>query len=410
MQNLVLKIGGSVIPDKEAINKLAKKIAPLSADYEKIAVVISALKGETDRLWQKAATVHPNNKWGQLQYVAEQGEFTSAKLMQEALKAAGASVDGVSPQETGLKASGKDPESCTLSKTNKGKFKERVAENEHDFIVIPGYVAVHEERENKEQPMLAALGRNSTDLIAVEVAKQLGTPLYFVKSAPSVYTVDPELVENPKPIRHMTHEQALRYLEYGGHPFIMRRAVEHARDKRVELIFGSLNGEGETKITVNSDDENAGQFAALPVVKEANLIRFTTSYNNKHKANMFQAITDEGIHFLDKNEVIDPFVLRSIHELYVDDRQKDALIDVVKRFASDGRVEPVEIALITLIDTSLDVESHHTNMVTEAFAETDILNSPRTSGVIMHIPVKREDMYETVNLLAQKFALTQDAG
>lgn len=401
----VLKIGGSSLKSIDDYTNLARKIYSSHRRGEgPTVVVISAAYGQTSQLWEEAEELY-TDRWLQVEYVALEGEFISAHVMQRELLKLGAKAKFISPLDIDLRATGNDPENCTLLGADPVKFNREVTHSPNDVVVIPGYVGVHDKKRS-----LAALGRNSTDLIAVEVARCSKAPLYFVKSAPTVYAVSPELVEDPEEIPDMTYEQALRFLEYlpQSNQFIMRRAVELAWKKKVELVFGSLNDEKETKITASPNGRNGSEFKAMPVKKNVAIVNFRVFTDNKTRAQLFRKLHEKNIQFFDTNETEDGPAIT--FNLSIEDERKYSLVDAVKEFAILEDVEVRDASLITLIDTSLDPESHHSSMVTEAFEDTDINVLLRgTSGVIMHIYVAPEDTRRAVKILAEKFALTKNA-
>ena len=411
----VFKIGGSSLKNQDDYENIARKLCEQVPSYgNPIVVVISAGYGETERLWEEAEESFTGKVW-QIEYVALEGEFASAHKLQREIEKLGKEAKFVSPWDIDLRVKGDNGglENCELIGADQELFDKHVTnEADADLVIIPGYVGIHDEvKGTGNKPALAALGRNSTDLIGVEVAKCIQAPLYFVKSAPSVYAVSPNLIDDPEEITDMTYEQALRFLEYlpQEDQFVMRKAVEHAWEKRVELIFGSLDGGSETKISASPNGKGGSNFAALPVKENAAVISFTTSSGNRHRAKLLRRLQDQGVNFSDINQIED-FEIRRVHyELYTDDNTKNALSKTVESFASDKNVETKDVALITLIDTSLDPESHHSSMVADAFSDTDIEYTVRTSGVIMHIPVRRKDIREAVKLLAKKFGLTKNA-
>ncbi|MEX0877555.1 MAG: hypothetical protein WDZ40_01670 [Candidatus Spechtbacterales bacterium] len=405
---LVLKIGGSSLKNDKDYTHIAKKIAEQVRIAEKpIVVVISAKEGETNRLWEEAGEIY-SSKWWQLEYVALSGEFHSAHTMQEELLSMGLKAKFVSPWDIDLRVTGKDPENCTLIGANEELFKHEVTESSVDVVIIPGYVGIHTTAgAGKSTPALAALGRNSTDLIAVEIARCYNAPLYFVKSAPTIYAVSPKLVGSPKKIPHMTYEQALRFLEYlpQNDQFIMRKAVELAWKNKVELTFGSLKGLDETKISASLHEKSGSGFRAMPVKESVSMVSFEMPADNKTRANLFREFHSRGIRFNDKIEVRSGG--RQHFTLFVDESMEKSVISIAEHFSvnSEG-VEAHAVALITLLDTMLDPESHHSSIESEALEKEDVeIYGTVTSGIIMHIYVARKDVRKAVKILANKFVL-----
>ena len=405
---LVLKIGGSSLKNDKDYAHIAKKIAEQTQIAEKpIVVVISAKEGETNRLWEEAGENH-SSRWWQLEHVALSGEFHSAHVMQEELLNIGLKAKFVSPWDIDLRVTGRDPENCELVGANEELFNHEITESSVDVVVIPGYVGIHTTAgAAKGVPALAALGRNSTDLIAVEVARCYNAPLYFVKSVPTIYAVSPNLVGHPKKMPHMTYEQALRFLEYlpQNDQFIMRKAVELAWKNKIELTFGSLKGLDETKISASPNGKSGSGFRAMPVKEHISMVSFETLADNKTRAKLFREFHTRGIRFNDKIEVRSGG--KQHFTLFVDESVEKSVVSIAEHFSvnSEG-VEAHAVALITLLDTMLDPESHHSSIESEALEEEKVeIFGTVTSGIIMHIYVGRKDVQKAVKILANKFDL-----
>ncbi|MDP4010543.1 MAG: hypothetical protein Q8P37_01665 [Candidatus Spechtbacteria bacterium] len=400
-EKLTYKFGGSCLSNDADYEDAARFLLEDSKDAVKpVFVVVSAQKGETDRLLKEADNLFID-PWERVDHVARNGEFVSAEKMAGALNWAGGLLPGAEvlyTQELGIMAEGEDPFNGNLVGI-KDDLSERIYSAR--FIIVPGYVGVHKTKGWNGTNALIALGRGASDLIAVEVARATRSKLKLVKSAQSIYSVSPDFVDNPKPITHMTPDQALRVLEYirSDEQFIMANAVKHAQRKNVALEFCSMsNPEEFSRIDSIFRPEEPELFRALPVKENVALIRM--ELDTKYVSWLYESLHEHKIPFNDGGSEESNGKSR----IYIFAEAESAKPIIQKAGYLSRNVEFKTGSLITLIDTSLDPEGNHFMRVYNALNGISVLHS-LSSGVIMHIFVSLEDTKKTVKALAKEFEL-----
>ena len=232
-EQLVVKIGGSCFGQGEDYLASAKALEQLQRDSgARLLVVVSAAKGQTNKLIAEAKEDFPSDPWAQASAVAK-GEDMSAEQLLLACRATGVAAQLISAADIDLLGwGGEDPFNGHLLGANGDKLK-RVTQKAL-IIIIPGYYALDQKRRRR-----VLLGRGATDLIAVALAGALGTDCLFCKDGGAVYAFDPRWAEpgqRPKQISHLSYDQAYDFSS-SGHGFLMPQSLLLAKQQGVALYF-----------------------------------------------------------------------------------------------------------------------------------------------------------------------------
>ena len=83
---IVQKYGGTSVANCERINAVAERVARNREQGHELVVVVSAMRGETDRLLTLAREVHPNPPPRELDVLIATGEQETASLLSMALQ------------------------------------------------------------------------------------------------------------------------------------------------------------------------------------------------------------------------------------------------------------------------------------------------------------------------------------
>lgn len=224
----VLKFGGSVLTGLSAYAEAAAETYRHIRSGEKTIVIVSALHGETDGLYDEAERVGAGCSAEARARLVRLGEFRSAALMGLALERIGVRAAVVDPHEIGLYAEG-DPLDADLCGLDVNRLAEKV---EHaDAVVVPGFTAGHAEAG------AAVLGRGGTDLTAVMFAARSGAQrARLIKDVDGVYTDDP--VKNPRAGRYDRLDYAAALKASNG--LIQDKAIHAAEAEDVQLEVAAM--------------------------------------------------------------------------------------------------------------------------------------------------------------------------
>jgi aspartate kinase len=222
---LVLKFGGTSMADPERISHSARIAAAEAKDGKSVAVVVSAMAGETDRLLGCAEALGGGLGEVETDTVLAAGEQASAALMALALKREGLKAEAVMAWSLPIHVEG-PPGSARITAIAGEGLEAMVAA---DVIpVVAGYQGLSPEGR------LATLGRGGTDLTAVAVAAALRAECDIYTDVDGVFTTDPRIEPEARRVERISHDAMLELAAMGA-KVLQTRSVEYAKAKGVTV-------------------------------------------------------------------------------------------------------------------------------------------------------------------------------
>jgi len=236
-ERLVLKFGGTSMAGPERIARSAAIVAGEAQAGRRVAVVVSAMAGETDRLLGLAEALGGGLGEIETDTVLAAGEQASAALMALALKARGLDAQAVMGWALPIHVEG-PPGSARICAINAEPLEEMLARN--IIPVVAGYQGVDADGR------LATLGRGGTDLTAVAVAAAIKAECDIYTDVDGVYTTDPRIAPEAVRVERISHDAMLELAAMGA-KVLQTRSVEYAKAKRVRLrVRSSFEEPGES--------------------------------------------------------------------------------------------------------------------------------------------------------------------
>lgn len=232
----VLKFGGSVLTGLPAYDEAAAETYRHIRSGEKTIVIVSALQGETDALYDETEAVGAGCSAAAKARLVRLGEFRSAALMGLALERIGVRAAVVDPHEIGLCAEG-DPLDADLCGLDVARLAEKI--DKVDAVVVPGFTASH------AKAGAAVLGRGGTDLTAVMFAARCGARrVRLIKDVDGVYTDDP--AKNPGAGRYdrLDYAEALK----ASNGLIQDKAIRAAEAEGVQLEIAAIGAAEASRV------------------------------------------------------------------------------------------------------------------------------------------------------------------
>jgi aspartate kinase len=232
MALIVQKFGGTSVGSAERIRNVALRVAKWRAAGHQIAVVPSAMAGETNRLIGLAREIQVDPDLRELDVVASTGEQVTIGLLALAL------------MEQGVKArsyTGAQVRVLTDSAFTKARItsidQERLRADLAAGVVpvVAGFQGVD------ASGNITTLGRGGSDTSAVALAAALGADdCQIFTDVDGVYTTDPRIVPEARRLKTITFEEMLEMASLGS-KVLQIRSVEFAGKSRVRLrVLSSL--------------------------------------------------------------------------------------------------------------------------------------------------------------------------
>jgi aspartate kinase len=243
---LVIKFGGSSLATAARIRRAARRVRAQVRRGRRVAVVVSANGGATDRIVRLLARVSAGGRPAprEADRALATGEDLSAALLASALCALGVSARSLRGGEAGVWAEGGF---CGGRIADVDPAPLRGLLRAGTVPVVSGFQGAREDGET------VTLGRGASDLSAVAIAAALGAECHIVTDVRGVFDRDPRTDAGARFFARIDHRQLLRLAE-GGARVVQREAAAEALRAGVALriyhFAAGVDGEGGTVVSV----------------------------------------------------------------------------------------------------------------------------------------------------------------
>ncbi len=232
MALIVQKFGGTSVATTERIKNVAKRVAKWHRGGHEVVVVVSAMAGETNRLFTLISDVTSNTRDSEIDVIASTGEQVTIGLLSLALK----ELDINSRSLTGWQIPVKTDRQSTKARILEIASKNILKETARGTVpIIAGFQGVDGDNRIK------TLGRGGSDTSAVAIAAAVNAnECQIFTDVDGVYTTDPRVVPNARLLKTITFEEMLEMASLGS-KVLQLRSVEFAGKYRVKLrVLSSL--------------------------------------------------------------------------------------------------------------------------------------------------------------------------
>ncbi len=267
---IVQKYGGTSVGSVERIKAVADRIAKqFAAGHTKLAIVVSAQSGETNRLVDLMRQVNPNASGAAYDMAVAAGEQVSVALTTAALESAGLKAVPFLAYQLGIK---------TDELHSKARIKSIATAGIHEawkngaVAVIAGFQGVADDM------TITTLGRGGSDTSAVALAVALEAVFCEINTdVDGVFTADPRIVPGAKLIERMDYETALEMASLGSkvlHPRCVELGAKWKMPITVRNTF-TPNEHQRTWIMSQTETTPIEALAVQGVTLDRNIARIT---------------------------------------------------------------------------------------------------------------------------------------
>jgi len=221
-----MKFGGTSMAGTERIRRVARIVQRQQAAGHEVAVVVSAMAGETDRLVNFCREASALYDPAEYDVVVASGEQVTAGLLALHLQALGCKARSwlgwqlpIHTDDAAAKAriEGLDSEALLAS----------MAQGE--IAVIPGFQGL------SDANRITTLGRGGSDTSAVAVAAGIKADRCDIYTdVDGVYTTDPRIVAKARKLKNVTYEEMLELASVGS-KVLQTRSVSLAMKEKVRV-------------------------------------------------------------------------------------------------------------------------------------------------------------------------------
>ena len=250
-----MKFGGTSMAGTERIRRVAQIVRRQQMAGHEVAVVVSAMAGETDRLVNFCREAHALYDPAEYDVVVAAGEQITSGLLAMTLQALGCKARSWLGWQMPVR-------------TDDAHAKARVGEIDSaallasmaagEIAVIPGFQGLSPEGR------VTTLGRGGSDTSAVAVAAALKADRCDIYTdVDGVYTTDPRIVSKARKLNHVTYEEMLELASVGS-KVLQTRSVGLAMKEgvRVQVLSSFIDDDAPAADTlpgtmIVSDEELA---------------------------------------------------------------------------------------------------------------------------------------------------------
>jgi len=227
---IVQKFGGTSVGSLERICKTADLVAAELTQGNQVAVVVSAMSGETNRLTSMAHEICAQPVARELDALVATGEQVSAALLAIELQGRGIAAYSYSGGQAGFVTDSKH-ERARIKDVEGGHLLTHLQAGE--VPVVTGFQGVD------EQGNVTTLGRGGSDTSAVALAIAVEADVCDIYTdVDGIYTTDPRIVPKARKIERIAYEEMLEFASLGA-KVLQTRSVELAMRYNMPLHLRS---------------------------------------------------------------------------------------------------------------------------------------------------------------------------
>ncbi|HKF30266.1 MAG TPA: aspartate kinase [Candidatus Binataceae bacterium] len=236
MALIVQKYGGTSVGSTDRIRAVAERVARARRLGNRMVVVVSAMAGETNRLFKLASELCEVPSPRETDVLVATGEQFSAALL--AIRLQALRIPAISFLADQLRI-------ATDSNHGRARIKSidpsRVVKelNAERIVVVAGYQGVDALGD------ITTLGRGASDLTAVALSAALKADACEIYTdVDGVYTADPSICPRAKKLKRISYDEMLEMAGLGA-KVLQLRSVELARRYQVPLLVRSSFNDSE---------------------------------------------------------------------------------------------------------------------------------------------------------------------
>jgi len=244
MALIVQKFGGTSVGDVPRIRNVARRVVETRRAGHDVAVVVSAMAGETDRLIGLAHQVADVPDERELDVIVATGEQVSIGLLALAIQALGHPARSFTGGQVGIVTDGAHTRARILG-VEADRVRRALAEGA--VAIVAGFQGVNAEEE------VTTLGRGGSDLTAVALAAALKADVCEIYTdVDGVYTADPTIVPGARKLSRITYDEMLELASLGA-KVLQTRSVEYGKNYQVPIHVRSSFNASEGTLVVSEE-------------------------------------------------------------------------------------------------------------------------------------------------------------
>jgi aspartate kinase len=262
---IVQKYGGTSVGSIDRIKTVAERVAGVRAGGDNVAVVVSAMAGETNRLFKLASQLSDSPHPRETDVLVATGEQVSAALLAIRLQALGYPTVSFLAHQLRLTTDSHHG-NARIRSVEAARLSAALADGA--IAVVAGYQGVDAHGD------ITTLGRGASDLTAVALAAALKADACEIYTdVEGVFTADPNICPRARKLGRVSYEEMMEMAGLGA-KVLQLRSVELARRYSVPLVVrSSFSGAEGTR--VGQEDKSMEDVMVSGVTLDQNQSKIT---------------------------------------------------------------------------------------------------------------------------------------
>jgi aspartate kinase len=242
---IVQKYGGTSVATTERIRAVAERALETQRAGHRVAVVVSAMAGETKRLLGLAAEIQEDTSDREVDVIVATGEQVTVGLLALAIRGLGGESQSLLGHQVKLLTDN------AFSRARIRSIDADVLEkcfSEGKIPVIAGFQGMDDDGN------ITTLGRGGSDTTAVAIAAAVNADVCEIYTdVDGVYTTDPNVVTSARKIERISYEEMLELASLGA-KVLQIRSVEFAMKYDIPLHVRSSFDRSEGTWVVSEEE------------------------------------------------------------------------------------------------------------------------------------------------------------
>ena len=403
MNNLIVqKFGGTSIANTDRFQAVADLVVDSINSGTNVAVVVSAMAGETQRLINLAKELQESPDPREYDALVSSGEQVSAALLAIALKERNFLSKSYTAHQLGLVTDN------SHGRARINSIDTSALEKDIELGVVPvitGFQGVNSSGD------ITTLGRGGSDTTAVALAVALkANECQIFTDVDGVYTTDPNVYKKAKKIEKICFEEMLELSSLGA-KVLQIRSVEFASKYEMPIrVLSSFDSSGGTLITKEENSLESAIISGITCTSDDSKIVLRDVPDTPGiAAKILSPVSEAGIE-------IDVIVQNVGNDKLTDftftvkSDQSEMAVDILKTLIESlggGEIELVkEISKVSVVGVGMKSHAGVAARMFKALADKKInIDMISTSEIKISVVVSKEKAEEAVIALHDEFEL-----
>ncbi|GAB3457757.1 aspartate kinase [Insolitispirillum peregrinum] len=245
MARIVMKFGGTSVGDIDRIKNVARRVKAEVEAGNEVAVVVSAMSGETNKLVDFCRQIAPLHDAREYDAVVSTGEQVTIGLLALALQEAGVNARSWMGWQLPIRTDGAHSK-ARITTIETDTIIERMSQGQ--VAVVAGFQGLGPDNR------VTTLGRGGSDTSAVALAAALKADICDIYTdVDGVYTTDPRIVSRARKLDKITYEEMLESASLGA-KVLQVRSVEMAMKHNVRVQVRSSFSDAPGTLICDEDE------------------------------------------------------------------------------------------------------------------------------------------------------------